>query len=343
MHKMVSILTPLSIWIQLSNFFFLLCGLNGDLLLIRLTLLAAYGMIVVHCLMGSPLWTDGTKDKTHQLSLDNLLWAVVSLYVHASSLLALCADEAPVRLHPDKAALWRMMYRFTGLSPRLFQSILADKVRVVAYATGQTLDTAHYFYIIYQGQVRLHVVENNVITSSRILVSGEMFDLKFIGFFAPDSVFDQGEIRCQALTDTQLFAIAREDLPAMANHPFAKGVWQALLIHNLSYVVESYLSPQQRSTAAASYCDNVFAPLASWERADPYKAGSGRAWIHPLTHLMASIQQSFSPPWPWRGHPTGIRHTQLPPPPQRPPQPSSSSTTWFRRVYARRESNDSST
>lgn len=101
-------------------------------------------------------------------------------------------------------------------------------------------------------------------------------------------------------------------------HPLAKGVWQALLINNLSYVVESSLSSEKRSSQAELHCDTIFRPLESWEQPKSSLAGSGKALANPLLHLVGYFQSSFSPPWPLKGHPTGIRQTQLPPPPQRP-------------------------
>jgi hypothetical protein len=254
-------------------------------------------------------------------------------------------DERPVKLDEHKAALWRMMYRRTGLSQRLFSTILADKVKLIEFPMGETIDTEQNFYIIYHGVVRMHVIQDNVIASTRLLVAGEMFDLQHIGFFADESIFRRGRVRCIAVTPTvQLFCLAKDDLRGVAHHPLAKGVWQALLIHNLSYVVESYLSPSQRSETAAAYGDRLFRPLDYWEKADEARAGSGQALAHWWAHLTFSLRQSWSPPWPLQGHPKGIRHTQLPPPPQRRPETllqhasSLSYSWWVRRFYLRRSS-----
>jgi hypothetical protein len=313
------LLAPLSFWVQISNWFFLLAGLHGDLLIIRLSLFLAYLLLVVNSVVGSPLWPLATAGNG-KISVDGLLWAAVSLYVHGASLFALIWDERHVQLNEDEVALWRMMYRTGGLSQRLFQTILSQKLAVVELPAGETIDTDNYFYIVYHGQVRLQVIEGNVSTSTRILVSGEMFDLKLIGLFSTaNTVFHSGSIRCTALTNNvRLFQIQKDDMEKVAHHPLAKSVWQALLINNLSYVVESYLSEEKRSSHAELYCDKIFRPLESWEQPQPSLAGSGQAWAVPLFHLVGSIRRSFSPPWPFIGHPTGIRQTQLPPPPQRP-------------------------
>lgn len=313
----IKVFTPLSFWMQLASFFFFLSGIHGDLLLIRFFLFLAYTMLVINAVLGSPLWPFVTSGGGW-ISVDGLVWAVLSLYVHGSSMFALIADERQVQLSEEEAALWRMMYRTGGLSRRLFQSIVAGKLCMVDIPVGQTIPTEEFFYIIYNGQVRLQVVQQNVAQSSRTLVSGEMFDLKLIGLFSEKSVFDNGTIRCTTLTPVRLFRIQKNDMTKIAHHPLAKGVWQALLINNLSYVVESYLSEDRRSHQAELYCDKIFRPLERWEQPKPSLAGSGLAMVHPFHHLASYVQSSFSPPWPLQGHPTGIRQTQLPPPPQRP-------------------------
>lgn len=104
----------------------------------------------------------------------------------------------------------------------------------------------------------------------------------------------------------------------IAHHRLAKGVWQALLINNLSFVVESYLETDRHSKFAESYCDKIFDPLETWELPKESEAGSGTALKNPCMHLLKNIRQSFSSPWPFGGHLTGIRQTLLSPPPQRP-------------------------
>jgi len=151
-----------------------------------------------------------------------------------------------------------------------------------------------------------------------LMWTGEMFDLKIIGFFSEASAFDAGIVRCTSLTPARLFRIAKDDMKKMAHNPLAKGVWQALLINNLSYVVESYLSEEKKSNQAQIYHDKVFRPLESWDEPKRSLAGSGYALANPCLHFVTYVQRSFSPPWPLKGHPTGIRQTQLPPPPLRP-------------------------
>uniref|UniRef100_A0A7S3DS61 POPDC1-3 domain-containing protein n=1 Tax=Entomoneis paludosa TaxID=265537 RepID=A0A7S3DS61_9STRA len=336
---MVQLLTPLSLWIQLASFFFFLSGIYGDLLVIRFFLVLAYIMLFINAVVGSPLWPDITgNDGT--LALDSLLWAILSLYVHGCSLLCLLLDERPVTLTDDQAALWRMLYRTGGLSKKLFHSIVVPHLQVVDIPAGQDIDTKDHFYIIYKGQVKLNVFEeeenggkakkdpdSNDMNSlgakrkrGRVLVSGEMFDLKCLSLFAPlgNPIFGTTSIQCHSLTPCKLFCISRTNMEQIAQHRLAKGLWQALLINQLSFIVETYSNGLALSKLAETQQDVIFKPLELWEEPKAVLSGSGRALEHGfgvVRHLGYYLWHAFSPPLPLAGHFTGLRQTQLPPPP----------------------------
>lgn len=316
---MASIL--LSIWVQLASFFFMLAGLHGDLLLIRLFLYLAYTMLLVNAVLGSPLWPNLSNlddfSFSDSIATDSLVWAILSLYVHGSSLVALIWDEKEVVLNEDEAALWRMMYRTGGLSARLFQDIVARHLNVVEVEEGELVDTDEYFFIIYTGRVELEVMENEVHTHSRVLLSGEMFDLKLVGSAAKHSIFENSTIRCKALSKAKLFEIRKEDLIKMSKNPQSKSVFQALLINNLMYVVENYREVNRRPQQADYQYNKIFEALEDWELPQCQFSGSGQALKNPFRHLWDGIRASFSLPWPFASHPVGLRQTQLPPPPHR--------------------------
>jgi hypothetical protein len=103
----------------------------------------------------------------------------------------------------------------------------------------------------------------------------------------------------------------------IAHHPLSKGVWQSLLIHNLSSVVQKYMDTEQGDDKVSfneTDCHSIFQPLQSWEEPMSALAGSGKALLNPLYHIWFSTRALFSPPTPFGGHPTGIRQTMLPAP-----------------------------
>lgn len=355
----------LSLWIQLASFFFLLSGLVGDLLAIRFFLVLAYSFLVLNALLGSPLWPHLVGDAaiSTQLGWDSFFWATVALYVQGCSLVNLTLDERAVHLPtPYHEALWRMFYRTGGLSIKLFDEIVASHVKVIHLDPGKVIDTDDYFYIVYQGKIKLFVMESDrnhgkqssptntsnaeledqsqwIPKTTRLLRSGEMFDITYLDLFSEDSsrFWQTSHIKCTTLTQAILFQIKKTSMQEMAHHRLAKSVWQGLLINNLSYVVEGYAtekatvkhdkntnrSKEQQDAIRnrlnqPNYHDKIFGPLDDWEQPKAVLPGSGSALKRPLRHLFASMHKSLSLPWPFGGHPTGIRQTQLPPPPASP-------------------------
>lgn len=291
-------------------------GIFGDLLVIRFFLVLAYIMLFINAVLGSPLWPD-LKGHDQTFAVDSICWALVGLYVHGCSLWCLLLDERRVPLTDDEAALWRMFYRTGGLSQRLFHNIVARHLKVVEFKAGQEIPTNDDFYIIYRGQVKLEVYNDETHKYDRIMVSGEMFDLNFLGLFSEKTLFERSRIQCRSITSTKLFRIHRDDMNIMAKNRLAKGIWQALLINQLSFIVESYAERSPISRQAEEIHDRIFEPLEPWEVPPTVLAGSGTALQQTMAHLLHYIRVSFSPPLPFAGHPTGIRQTQLPPPPQR--------------------------
>lgn len=328
--------TPLSLWCQLSSFCFFLAGVYGDLLVIRLCCFLAYFLLIVNSLLGSPLWPDA-MGTIGSIPLDSVIWALLCLYVHGSSFISLLLDEREVPLTEDQAALWRLLYRTGGLSKRLFYSLFVANtdLTVLELEPGKLIPTEDYFYIIYQGQVQLQVLDpmTGAPTKSRFLVSGEMFNLKYLGLFASEeSFFCVGDIKCTSLSSVRLFQIPKQQLYEMAQDRAAKTVFQALLINNLSYAVESFTNESLRSSIAQQDCDRIFRPLEDWEHPTRLAAGSGKALENPLGHLVYALMNSLSLPWPLSGHPVGIRQTQLAPPPRQKPVRESYEVPLFRRL-----------
>lgn len=315
---MVEIVTPLSLWIQLASGFFFMSGVFEDLLLIRGFLVLAYSMLFINSILGSPLWPNLTG-LDGSMAVDSLIWALLSLYVHGSSLWCLLLDERKVKMKDDEAALWRMFYRTGGLSQKLFHSIVACHLKIVEFDPGQEIPTKDDFYIIYHGQVKMEVfgLHDVVHKYNRMMVSGEMFDLNFLGLFVEKTIFERTRIKMTSLTKTKLFRIHRDDMKTIANNTLAKGIWQALLINQLSFIVESFEERSPLSRAAEEKRDRIFEPLEPWEEPKSILAGSGKALRHTFAHIFHYMKSSFSPPLPFKGHPTGVRQTQLPPPPQK--------------------------
>lgn len=335
---MVLIYSPLSIWMQFGSLFFTLSGVQSDLLVIRFFLILAYLMLFLNAILGAPVWPNAHSFSSYGLFIDSLVWSLVGLYVHGVSFAQLLLDERPVDMDEDQEALWRLFYRTGGLSQRLFASIVAPHLTMVDFAPGDDIPTTDNFYIVYQGRVRLKVLESGLHTCKfdRVVRSGQMFDIKYLDLFSLETFFQRNDIECSALTHCRLFCFERSAMRSIAHHFLAKGMWQSLLINDLSVVAESYsdyVQAAERGEAAVlteKDTDEVFAPLKPWELPDPVRAGSGSALKRPLLHLFTSMKQSFSLPWPLGRAPAGLRQTLLPAPPSRSAEASEDDKRIFR-------------
>jgi hypothetical protein len=296
---------------QLGSFCFTVAGTCGDILVIRLFLFLAYAFLLLGNLLGNPQWPNLMGSG---FFIDSLVWSLLNLYVHSTSLIALYMDERPVKFASEEhEALWRLLYRTGGLSARIFQSIVAPYATIITVANGELIDTKNYFHIVYKGSVRLHVVnDDGTPLHEKTLRSGETSDWACLGAKMTN------EIKCYS-RGTTLYAISREDMKKIVDHSLAKVVWQALLINSLTMALES----ERRQHAGAAESDDtgidpLFRPLEPWEEPELVRAGSGGSLRRPFLHLWNSIRESFSVGRP----PAGLRQTQLPAPPSEASDPN---------------------
>lgn len=311
---MIELKHPFSIWLQISSFSFCMAGNFSDLLIIRLCLSSAYIFLFLNSLLGAPLWP--LLDLPGKIQLDGVLWAIVNLYVHISTVVRLLNDERPVTLTEDEQALWRMFYRTGGLSQKMFQKVVASHCQVVTYQQDEKVDTDQYFYIIYRGTVKLTVTDDDgAIVSSRKAQSGQLFDFRALGLLMDhDSLVKHRLEAVVAVSKVTLFRFPKADMPSIASHPSTRLLWKELLMENLLRIVQRYFDKRMHRTnidSSSDYVNPIFAPLQPWEEPNPLRAGSGLALQNPLAHIWASMTWSFAPPWPFQGPPDGLRHTQL--------------------------------
>jgi hypothetical protein len=202
-----------------------------------------------------------------------------------------------------------------------------------------------WLYIIYKGQVTLKVValaepdqknawkkeERSIVYSTtRIAQSGQLFDFRSLGFLRDSSsVIAQNQQHkhklhsAKALSDTVVLFRFPADLMAdkIACDPTTRLMWKELLMENLLRIVQRhfYKAKQERVVSrhvSGSTHDNngndaihpAFWPLEAWEEPEALRAGSGKAWKNIILHTIKSMQWSFTPPWPLKGFPVGLRH-----------------------------------
>ncbi|KAL7550856.1 hypothetical protein ACHAWF_014056, partial [Thalassiosira exigua] len=191
---------------------------------------------------------------------------------------SLLLDEREVKLKEEtgEAPLWRMFYRSSGLSVRLFKSMLADHMKLVEFEAGQKVPQDEYFYIIYTGEVRLKVTEKNLgETSVRIAKSGHMFDIKHVSHMVCNQkIFGSSNLQATCVKKTRMFGFHHDSLEIIAQNPLSKSIWQAILITGLSSAIENSTSTSGQSSndcremSLEPNC--VFSSLEPHEMPKPY-------------------------------------------------------------------------
>jgi len=312
---MLEIKHPFSIWLQISSFSFFMAGHFSDLLIIRLCLTSAYVFLFLNSALGGPLWP--LLSLEGKVQLDGMIWALLNLYVHISTVARLFNDEVQVKLSQDEEALWRMFYRTGGLSEKMFQKLVAKHCTVVTYGKNESIDTDKYFFIMYKGTVKLTVTDDNgAIVSSRRAQSGQIFDFRALGLLVDHQSLARHRLEAVvAVSNVTVFRFPKEQMPTIASHPSTRVLWKEILMENLLRIVQRYFDKRMRHRNVVDgvdqYVNPIFAPLQPWEYPDPLRAGSGLALRRPLAHIRASMVWSWAPPWPFRGPPEGLRHNQL--------------------------------
>jgi hypothetical protein len=125
-----------------------------------------------------------------------------------------------------------------------------------------------------------------------------------------------------ALTDdVRLFRFHAVDMEnKIACHPVTRLMWKELLMENLLRIVQRHFYQARHERIHEDYEEDdinpIFAELRAWEQPDALAAGSGRAFGSPIRHIFKTMRDTFTPPWPIKGFPTGLRH-KLPAPNRR--------------------------
>jgi hypothetical protein len=100
---------PCGPFYQLASLSFIAGGLFADLLIVRLMLTFAYTFMLANVLAGFPRWPRMTQGEPFTLSVDAIVWAVLGVYVHGSSLFRLLYEERHVSLAEDEEVVGAWM------------------------------------------------------------------------------------------------------------------------------------------------------------------------------------------------------------------------------------------
>jgi hypothetical protein len=174
----MEVFTPLTFLMQLASFFFTMSGIHAVLLVIRFFLvmsaLCSFGCSV----LGSPLWPK-CKGIGGIFADDSLVWSIINLYVHGSSLICLILDERQVSLTDDEIPCGAC---FIGLRSfcETFKMIVAPYLEIVEFEEEKIFRRKTFFTLCTRGVSLSKCTKRRQIKVERKTLSGEMFDLKYL-------------------------------------------------------------------------------------------------------------------------------------------------------------------
>jgi hypothetical protein len=82
--------------------------------------------------------------------------------------------------------------------------IVAPHLEIVEFEVGKIFRRKTFFYIVYHGVANLRVRKRPDQGRTKTL-SGEMFDLKYLGMFSEESVFETHQLNCTSEIKSKLF------------------------------------------------------------------------------------------------------------------------------------------
>ena len=90
-------------------------------------------------------------------------------------------DERHIELTEDDDALWRFIYRHSGLSKLKYITKLAPGIKMVQFKAGERINTKGIFYIILDGVICAETYNGNTGRKHTFpMLSGQMLPLQHI-------------------------------------------------------------------------------------------------------------------------------------------------------------------
>ncbi|KAG8469232.1 hypothetical protein KFE25_007750 [Diacronema lutheri] len=323
---LVIISHPAGLFSQVASACFLSGGLFADILIVRLALTLAYVFLLLHTLLGYPSWPGVTRavatdGEPYVLALDAVLWAVLGVYVHGSSLAQLLRDERPVALSEREDELWRMFFRRARISRLLFKAHILPAGLFHTYASGDAITGPGIpprVHIVVQGRaIGVGRLRDGGTKEIRML-SGDLFEFRHLHLFGVHVGFIERSLDVRAHSAVRTFSIPIERLRAMASGSAPmRQAWQAVIIASLAREAErgyaSHEDADARITAAEveRWRDPSFAEMRADELPPGPTPGSGTCLAAPASNLLALMYRTFHLPWPLSSGFPGLRHAAV--------------------------------
>ena len=301
------------IFIQISNFFFLLSAFFSDILLIRACLVIAYFLLLLNAALGWPMFP--SVDNRPNVAVDSLTWACLNVFFHVWAVVKLLIDEKQRKRfsNDDVEALWSFFRRKAGISRVAFIPILEKGFFLKLEKENQKIDCENYLYLIIDGFVECSIKwncneeeeeeeenkEKKYYKHKILLKSGEMFDLRLGNLLGVEIGFLNEEFIATNKTKCLLFGWSIENLESFQHSiTVVNTAWKHIL---LSAVAEVANKPWKTRVENLDDLKLTRNPSFDYFVLDPDKK------TYSLYAFLQWIVHSISPLLP-----TGLRHSAVP-------------------------------
>jgi hypothetical protein len=309
----VIIMAPSNLYQQLSGFFFLCTGFFIDLLVLRVFLLLANICLLVSAAIGRTSWLGLTRteeeddDDTNRFALDGVIWASLQIFINGMSVIRIYYDERKIVLNnDDEEALFRYVYRHSGLSKAQFQNAFCNnqrkkkkktagtyteddadedeeenELKIVEYEPKEKINIDRkFFFIVLEGVVSSNVKmvgSNDRFHDTINFKSGQMFPIGFMAYdFMPtENIFMNTYITPIAATKVKLYRIPLQKIRSMSQNPKTRDAWMALIISMMASIAERpYINDENNNYDQSCVRSHLFDPFKENEEPNPLLAGS---------------------------------------------------------------------
>ena len=132
-------------------------------------------------------------------------------------------DEREIHMTEEQEALWRYIYRHSGLSKAQFQYLICPTLQLQTFRKGSPIPTNDWVYIVYDGIVESKVAHlTSGVVQNVEMFSGELFPIEnvYMDYCSHERIFRRRRMHPIAATATvRLYAIPTETLKALSTNP----------------------------------------------------------------------------------------------------------------------------
>lgn len=153
-----------------------------------------------------PLDFENTFNPQGDILLDTIIWSGINIFIHVALSIRMYWDERPITsLSEEEEALWRFIYRHSGLSKTQFHGSISPELQILSFEKNEQIPLEDVCYIILEGKVNLEIMKESstgLVREHASIYSGHMFPLQHMNIdnMAQPKLFSRSSVNPVAAT-----------------------------------------------------------------------------------------------------------------------------------------------